>query len=193
MAMLHGSAFWRDNPLPRHIHATRLHSGRPSSVIWLRNTDADLCFSLLIVEVSRLEFRPYHGPPGSQLDWLQTAVWLCRRRFVEADLWDRDYLDLVEAAAITIGANGYGEIAFGGMQATLDLGYNRSFVSFTGSGFDEMNEVSGDGHAELLDDDSIEITFAYHNGDEAVLKAKPETSSTACWIRANLANAPTYR
>jgi hypothetical protein len=26
----------------------------------------------------------------------------------------------------------------------------------------------------------IEITFAYHNGDEAVLKAKPETSSTAC-------------
>ncbi|WP_018325078.1 hypothetical protein [Rhizobium giardinii] len=33
---------------------------------------------------------------------------------------------------------------------------------------------------ELLDDDSIEITFAYHNGDEAVLKAKPETSSTAC-------------
>jgi hypothetical protein len=43
-----------------------------------------------------------------------------------------------------------------------------------------MDEVSGDGHAELLDDDSIEITFAYHNGDEAVLKAKPETSSTAC-------------
>jgi hypothetical protein len=71
------------------------------------------------------------------------------------------------------------------MQATLDLGYNRSFVSFTWSGFDEMNGVSGDGHAELLDDDSIEITFAYHNGDEAVLKAKPEASSTACWIRPN--------
>jgi len=42
-----------------------------------------------------------------------------------------------------------------------------------------MDEVSGDGHAALLDDGSIEITFAYHNGEEAILKAKPETSSTA--------------
>ena len=32
-----------------------------------------------------------------------------------------------------------------------------------------MDEVSGS--AELLDDGSIEIEFAYHNGDEAVLKA----------------------
>ena len=35
-----------------------------------------------------------------------------------------------------------------------------------------MDEASGDGSAELLDDGSIEIEFAYHNGDEAVLKAK---------------------
>ncbi|MGB8183813.1 MAG: hypothetical protein WCF37_02220, partial [Pseudolabrys sp.] len=47
-------------------------------------------------------------------------------------------------------------------------------------GFDEMDEVSGGGSAELLDDGSIEIGFAYHNGDEAVLNAKRETSSTAC-------------
>jgi len=43
-----------------------------------------------------------------------------------------------------------------------------------------MDEVSGDGSAELLDDGSIEIEFAYRDGDEAVLKAKRETSSTAC-------------
>ncbi|AUX78929.1 hypothetical protein [Sinorhizobium fredii] len=103
-----------------------------------------------------------------------------RWRIVEADLWDRDYLDLVEPAKITIGANGHGEIAFGAMQAGLDLGYSTSMVSFTGAGCDEMDEVSGDGHAELLNDGTIEITFAYHNGDEAILKAKPETSSTAC-------------
>ncbi|ASY74148.1 hypothetical protein [Sinorhizobium fredii] len=103
-----------------------------------------------------------------------------RWRIVEADLWNRDYLDLVEPATITIGANGHGEIAFGAMQAGLDLGYSTSMVSFTWEGCDEMDEVSGDGHAELLDDGTIEITFAYHNGDEAILKAKPETSSTAC-------------
>jgi hypothetical protein len=38
----------------------------------------------------------------------------------------------------------------------------------------------GHGSPELAHDGSIEIEFAYHNGDEAVLKAKPDTSSTAC-------------
>ncbi|MER9243908.1 hypothetical protein [Mesorhizobium sp. M0633] len=32
----------------------------------------------------------------------------------------------------------------------------------------------------MLDDGSIEITFAYHNSDEAILKAIRQTSSTAC-------------
>jgi hypothetical protein len=101
-------------------------------------------------------------------------------RIVEADLWERGYLDLVEPAAIKIGANGHGKIAFGAMQAGLDLGYSQNLVHFTWAGFDEMDEVSGDGHVELLDDGTIEIVFAYHNGDEAVLKAEKETSSTAC-------------
>lgn len=103
-----------------------------------------------------------------------------RWRIVEADLWDRGHLDLVEPATIMIGADGHGEIAFGALQAGLDLGYSQSIVHFTWVGFEEMDEVSGDGHAELLDDGTIEITFAYHNGDEAVLKAKRQTSSTAC-------------
>jgi hypothetical protein len=103
-----------------------------------------------------------------------------RWRIVEADLWDRAYLDLCGPATITIGTGNRGEIAFGAMQATLDLGYSPSTIFFTWAGFDEMDEVTGEGHAELLDDGSIEIIFTYHNGDEAVLKAKRETSSTAC-------------
>jgi hypothetical protein len=43
-----------------------------------------------------------------------------------------------------------------------------------------MDEVSGDGSAELLDDGTLEIEFTYNNGDEAVLRAKRDTSSTAC-------------
>ncbi len=103
-----------------------------------------------------------------------------RWRIVEADIWDRDYLDLCGPAMITITDHGRGEIAFGAMQATLDIEYSRSSVGFTWEGFDEMDEVRGDGSAELLDDGAIEIEFAYHNGDEAVLKAKHDTSSTAC-------------
>ena len=72
-----------------------------------------------------------------------------RWRIVEADLWDRDYLDLVAAATMTIGTDGHGEIAYGAMQASLELEYSRSMVFFTGAGFDEMDEVSGTGSAEL--------------------------------------------
>jgi len=50
----------------------------------------------------------------------------------------------------------------------------------TGPSDDEMDEVSGSGSAEPLDDGSLQIEFAYHLGDEAVLKAKRATSSTAC-------------
>lgn len=101
-----------------------------------------------------------------------------RWRIVEADLWDRDYLDLVEPAALTIRADGRGEIAFGAMQASLDIRYGRSTVFFTWAGFDEMDEVSGSGSAALLDDGMLEIEFAYHLGDEAVLKAERASSST---------------
>ena len=76
---------------------------------------------------------------------------------VEADIWDRQYLDLCGPAVIVIRANGRGEIAFGALQAGLDIEYSRASVGFTWDGFDEMDEVSGDGSAELLDDGSIEI------------------------------------
>lgn len=81
---------------------------------------------------------------------------------------------------MVIRADGRGEITFGAMQAGLDLECGRTIVFFTWEGSDEMDEVRGTGSAELLDDGSLEIEFVYHLGDEAVLKAKRDTSSTAC-------------
>lgn len=103
-----------------------------------------------------------------------------RWRIVEADLWDRGYLDLVEPAMLVINEDGHGEIAFGAMQAGLDLEYGRSIVYFTWTGFDEMDQVNGTGSAELLENGTLEIEFAYHLGDEAVIKAEPATFSAAC-------------
>jgi hypothetical protein len=40
--------------------------------------------------------------------------------------------------------------------------YSRASIGLTWEGFDELDEVAGDGSAELLDDGSIEIEFAYH-------------------------------
>ncbi len=87
-----------------------------------------------------------------------------RWRIVEADLWDRGHLDLGGPAMLVIHEDGHGEIAFGALNA----------------GFDEMDEVNGSGSAELLDDGSVEIEFAYHLGDEATLKAERATISAAC-------------
>ena len=103
-----------------------------------------------------------------------------RWRIVEADIWDRDHLDLCGPATITITGHGRGEIAFGALQAGLDIEYSRTSIDFTWGGFDEMDEVLGEGSAKLLDDGSIEIEFAYRNGDEAVLKAKREPFSASC-------------
>ena len=103
-----------------------------------------------------------------------------RWRIVEADLWDRDYLDLCGQATLVIEADGRGEIAFGAMQAGMDIDYGPDEIGFTWFGFDEMDEVTGSGSAEIQDDGSLQIEFEYHNGDEAVLKAVREPSSTAC-------------
>jgi hypothetical protein len=93
-------------------------------------------------------------------------------RIFEADLWDRDYLDLVEPAYISFADDGHGEIAFGALNAGLDCEYGASIIFFTWFGFDEMDEVMGSGNAELNDDDTIDIEFCFHLGDEAQLKAR---------------------
>ena len=102
-----------------------------------------------------------------------------RWRIVEADLWDREYLDLCGPATLTISTQG-GDVAFGALQAGLEVEYARDSIGFRWAGSDEGDQVEGEGTAELFDDGTIEIEFAYHSGDEAVLKAKRVTSSTAC-------------
>ena len=96
-----------------------------------------------------------------------------RWRIVEADLWDRDHLDLCGPASLIVRANGHGEIAFGAMQASLDVDYGADEIGFTWAGFDEMTEVSGSGSAELQDDGSLEIPRR-----RGVLKAIRARSST---------------
>jgi hypothetical protein len=103
-----------------------------------------------------------------------------RWRIVEPDLRDRAHLDLCGPATLTITAWG-GKIAFGALEAGLEVEYARDSIGFRWAGREEGDQAEGEGTAELLDDGSVEIEFAYHNGDEAVLKAKRVTSSTACW------------
>lgn len=97
-----------------------------------------------------------------------------RWRIVESDLWDRGHLDLSGPDHLLVGPNGDGEIAFGALEASLDVDYGPDEIGFTWAGSDDTDEVSGSGSAELQDDGSLTIEFEYHDGDEAVLKAVRE-------------------
>jgi hypothetical protein len=103
-----------------------------------------------------------------------------RWRIVKADIWERGYLDLVAPAMMVIGSDGQGDIAFGALQASLDLAYGRSDVAFAFVGSDEMDEVRGTGSAELLEDGTLEIELDFDHGDDAVLRAEREGSSSTC-------------
>ena len=47
-----------------------------------------------------------------------------RWRIVEADLRDRDFLDLCGQAELIVGSEGQGKISFGAVQAGLDIAYD---------------------------------------------------------------------
>jgi hypothetical protein len=54
----------------------------------------------------------------------------------------------------------------------------RSRANGSEYGSNDMTEVGGEGSAELKDDGTIEIEIAYHNGDDATLKAVPTPPSS---------------
>jgi hypothetical protein len=64
--------------------------------------------------------------------------------------------------------------------ASLDLSSSRTIVFFTFEGCDEDNEVTGSGSAELLEDGTLELEISFHRGDDAVLRAERDPSSTPC-------------
>ena len=71
-----------------------------------------------------------------------------RWRIVGSNVWDCDDLDFENAAFINLERGGRGELAFGVVNASLDLAYSRTIVFFTFDGFDEGDEVNGSGSAD---------------------------------------------
>lgn len=94
-------------------------------------------------------------------------------RIVEADLFDRGYLDLMGPAFIELDGEGGGEFAWGALTATLRCGFTLGGVDFTWEGSDEMDEASGEGWADLEEDGSLTGEISYSNGDETGFKARP--------------------
>jgi hypothetical protein len=79
---------------------------------------------------------------------------------------------MVEPAYLQIGCDSWAEFAFGCVTAGGELAYSQTIVFFRWSGFDEGDQVAGDGSAELQDDGSIEIELSFDNGDDAILTGR---------------------
>lgn len=62
-------------------------------------------------------------------------------RIVQTDLWEADYLDMLEPAFIEFKRSGLGEFRFGCVVAGLDCHYRSAATHFTWQGSDEMDEV----------------------------------------------------
>jgi len=93
-------------------------------------------------------------------------------RIVRTDLWEADYLDMVEPAFIEFEHDGLGEFRFGCVIGGLDCHYMSAAAHFTWQGSDEMDQVRGDGIALLEDDGTLSGEISFHLGDEATFKAK---------------------
>ena len=89
-----------------------------------------------------------------------------RWRIVEMDVWDKDFLDLVETAHLTFKGAADGEIAFGALKGFLDVRYGTrdgsASAEFSWEGNDENDPASGRGTAGRLVGH-----FYIHNGDDS--------------------------
>jgi len=94
--------------------------------------------------------------------------------------FEADYPDMAEPAYIFFKDDGSGEFAFGCVTAHIWAASTTEadFIDFSWNGSDEMDEVSGDGDAEIQPDGSLHGEITFHNGDEFSFIAQKWTSTT---------------
>ena len=95
-----------------------------------------------------------------------------RWRIVEMDVWDKDFLDLVEEAHLT-----FGEIAFGALKGFLDTRYGArdgaACAEFSSEGQDENDPACGRGWVTIGTAGRLVGHFYIHNGDDSGFVCEP--------------------
>lgn len=101
-------------------------------------------------------------------------------RIIEMEVWDKDFLDLMGPARITIDARGQGEFSFGCVNGAFSaLGVEDALVArWTGN--NEGDDASGEITIDLEPDGSLTGEICLDDGDESEFRAVPWDSSTAC-------------
>ena len=93
-----------------------------------------------------------------------------RWRIVEMDVWDKQFLDLVEEAHLTFRGTADGEIAFGALKGFLDVRYGSrdgsACAEFSWEGHDENDPACGRGWVVIGTAGRLVGHFYIHNGDD---------------------------
>jgi len=96
---------------------------------------------------------------------------LGRWRIVEAELWDRQALDLVAPAFIQFDKNGMGRFGFIAVEGWMDCRHEerdgRPAVEFSWEGSDDCDHASGRGWAAVEEDGSLAGRIYFHLGDDS--------------------------
>lgn len=92
--------------------------------------------------------------------------------------WDQDYVDMEAPGQITFTSGRSGDFRFGLLEAQMDCrvraGANPPRIEFTWQGFDEGDELTGRGHAELLNGE-LRGHLYIHLGDDSEFCAAPRS------------------
>lgn len=97
-------------------------------------------------------------------------------KITEMEEWDLDFIDAQGSGYFEFTPNGQGAFAFGYVEGDIKFKSSRknkkNRIDYSWSGQDEMDEASGRGWFELINDDKIYGEIYFHQGDESWVKAK---------------------
>ena len=100
-----------------------------------------------------------------------------RWRIVEMDVWDNDFLDLVEPAHLTFERETGGEIAFGALKGLLDVRYGArdgaACAEFSWEGYDDNDPACGRGWVTIGTAGRLVGHFFLHQGDDSGFVCEP--------------------
>lgn len=103
-----------------------------------------------------------------------------RWRIVWMSGWDQDFVDMDVPGHIDFGADRSGEFQFGMVQAQMDCrldAQENGRIQFTWHGFDEGDEITGRGHAEIVGDALHGHLYIHLGDDSAFLAVRPATAA----------------
>jgi len=106
-----------------------------------------------------------------------TKIFLGNWRIIQTELWDREALDLVAPAVLSLKPKGVGQVAFIAIEAQIDyrivMRDGLPGIEFSFQGFDEGDEVMGRGWA-ILQEEQLRGRLFFHQGDDSSFVARRE-------------------